>query len=42
MRGDIDHAIHEYRRGAALSTSRPEQDYLTMRAARLAAVNDGR
>ena len=38
LRGDLDAAVHEYRYAATRSTSRPEQDYLTMRAARLAAT----
>ena len=37
LRNDLDAAIHEYRYAANRSTSRPEQDYLTMRAARLGA-----
>lgn len=38
LRGHLDAAVHEYRYAATRSTSRPEQDYLTMRAARLAAT----
>ncbi len=38
LRGDLEASVHEYRSAASRSTSRPEQDYLTMRAARLAAT----
>ncbi|MCM0673958.1 RNA polymerase sigma factor [Micromonospora phytophila] len=37
MTGDHERAVTHYRAAAGLTTSRPEQHYLTMRAARLAA-----
>ena len=33
-------AVHEYRYAATRSTSQPEQDYLTTRAARLGAIRN--
>ncbi|MDO3700336.1 sigma-70 family RNA polymerase sigma factor [Micromonospora sp. C28SCA-DRY-2] len=38
MAGDRDRAVHHYRVAAGLTTSLPEQRYLTMRAARIATA----